>query len=191
MKLIVGLGNPGVEYELTRHNAGFWALDALAEPLNAKWKAFKNGLLSLVTFGDSEKLLLFRPLNYMNNSGPAIREVVEFYKIQANQTLIMADDVYLSPGTARIRQTGTDGGHNGWKSILKELDNQFWRVRIGVGVYAQNVSLREIKPPLHDYVLRPLIKDEQEKVNMVIDRLVPTLLEWAEFDQLKEQTINL
>lgn len=191
MKLIVGLGNPGAEYELTRHNAGFWALDNLAEALDAKWKAFKNGSLSVVTLGSDEKLLLFRPLNYMNNSGPAIVEVTDFYKIPANQILIMADDVYLNPGTVRIRKTGDDGGHNGWKSILRELDDRFWRVRIGVGVYAQDISSRELEPPLHDYVLHPLSKTEQEKVSKVIDRLVPILLEWAEFDKLKEQTINL
>ena len=132
--MIVGLGNPGREYESTRHNVGFLALDRLCETFSAETKKVKfKSLVGECRIGDS-RVLLLRPQTYMNNSGQAVQEAMAFYKLSPSQTLIMFDDISLPPGKIRVRRSCSDGGHNGMKTILYlSGSNAFPRVKIGVG----------------------------------------------------------
>lgn len=134
MYLIAGLGNPGREYEKTRHNVGFTAIDYLAYDKNITVSKIKfKGI-----YGDGmiagEKCILLKPQTYMNLSGESIREAAEYFKIEPNKIIIIYDDVDLEPGKVRIRPKGSAGGHNGMKSIIYQLNSdEFPRVRFGVG----------------------------------------------------------
>ena len=132
--LIVGLGNPGREYEKTRHNVGFRALDILADSLHCKVDKLKfQGLYAQVSYGD-KKLLLLKPQTFMNLSGRSVLQLSAFFKIPPQRIIVLFDDISLEPGRLRIRADGSAGGHNGIKSIIAELGNQqFPRVKIGVG----------------------------------------------------------
>jgi len=132
--LIVGLGNPGREYEKTRHNVGFRALDLLAEKLNCKVDKLKfQGLYTQVNYGD-KKLLLLKPQTFMNLSGRSVLQLSAFFKVPRQRIIVLFDDISLEPGRLRIRADGSAGGHNGIKSIIAELGSQaFPRVKIGVG----------------------------------------------------------
>lgn len=132
--LIVGLGNPGSEYQRTRHNAGFRAIDILAQKLNCKIdKAKFQGLYGQTVY-NGVKLKLLKPQTYMNLSGRSVLQLSAFYNIPPEQIIVMFDDISLDPGRLRIRANGSAGGHNGIKSIIAELGSQdFPRVKIGVG----------------------------------------------------------
>ena len=132
--LIVGLGNPGREYENTRHNAGFRALDILAAKLGCKVdKAKFQGLYGQVTH-NGRKLLLLKPQTYMNLSGRSVLQLSAFFQVPPQNIIILFDDISLEPGRLRLRKDGSAGGHNGIKSIIQELGSQnFPRVKIGVG----------------------------------------------------------
>ena len=132
--LIVGLGNPGSKYENTRHNMGFKTLDLLAEKLNVPINKVKfKSAYNIVNFAGC-KCLIMKPQTYMNLSGEAVREAVQFYKIPADHVLVIYDDVSLPVGKLRVRPTGSAGGHNGIKNIIAHLGTQeFPRVKIGVG----------------------------------------------------------
>ncbi len=134
MYLIAGLGNPGREYEKTRHNVGFTALDYLAYDANINVSKIKfKGI-----YGDGmiagEKCILLKPQTFMNLSGESVREAAEYFKIEPNKIIILYDDVDIEPGKIRIRPKGSAGGHNGMKSIIYQLQSdEFTRVRFGVG----------------------------------------------------------
>lgn len=132
--LIVGLGNPGREYEKTRHNVGFRALDILAETLGCRIDKLKfQGLYTQVNYGDN-KLLLLKPQTFMNLSGRSVLQLSAFFKVPPQRIIVLFDDISLEPGRLRIRADGSAGGHNGIKSIIAELGSQtFPRVKIGVG----------------------------------------------------------
>ena len=132
--LIVGLGNPGKDYEHTRHNCGFMAIDMLAEKLGCKIDKGKfQGLYGQTTY-KGNKLFLLKPLTYMNLSGRSILQLSAYYKIPPARVIVLFDDISLEPGRLRIRGDGSAGGHNGIKSIIQELGSQdFPRVKIGVG----------------------------------------------------------
>lgn len=132
--LIVGLGNPGKEYDKTRHNCGFRAIDALADKLGCRIdKAKFQGLYGQCSYQGC-KLLLLKPQTYMNLSGRSVVQLSAFFKIPPQQIIVMFDDISLAPGMLRIRANGSAGGHNGIKSIIQELGSQdFPRVKIGVG----------------------------------------------------------
>ncbi len=132
--LIVGLGNPGREYEKTRHNCGFRAMDILADQLHCKLdKAKFQGLYAQVKYGD-KKLLLLKPQTYMNLSGQSVQQLAAYFGVPAQKIIVMFDDISLVPGRLRIRADGSAGGHNGIKSIISQLGSQsFPRVKIGVG----------------------------------------------------------
>ncbi len=135
MYLIVGLGNPGKEYENTRHNIGFDVIETLAaqEKIDILEKKHKG----LVGKGyiDGEKVILAKPLTYMNLSGECVKEILDYYKIDAKTNLIViSDDISLAPGHIRIRKKGSAGGHNGLKNIIAHLGNdEFMRIKMGVG----------------------------------------------------------
>ena len=132
--LVVGLGNPGKEYEKTRHNAGFRALDILAEQLGAKVDKLKyQGLYTQVNYNGS-KVFLLKPQTYMNLSGRSVLQLSSYFNIPPQRIIVMFDDISLEPGRLRVRANGSAGGHNGIKSIIQEVGSQeFPRVKIGVG----------------------------------------------------------
>ena len=132
--LIVGLGNPGREYEKTRHNAGFRALDILADQLGAKVDKLKyQGLYTQVNYNGG-KVFLLKPQTYMNLSGRSVLQLSAYFNIPPQRIIVMFDDISLEPGRLRVRANGSAGGHNGIKSIIQEVGSQeFPRVKIGVG----------------------------------------------------------
>ena len=156
MYVIAGLGNPGREYEGTRHNVGFMTLDALADKYNidVREKAFKGLIGKGVIEGN--KVILVKPQTYMNLSGECIRQVMDYYKVDPSEFIVIYDDISLVPGGIRIRKKGSAGGHNGIKNIIAHLGTQeFPRVRIGVGEKPARMDLA-------DYVLGHFPKEEAE-----------------------------
>ena len=132
--LIVGLGNPGEKYENTRHNVGFQVADELAQRQNAPIQKLRfKALTNLLTIA-GEKVLVMKPVTYMNLSGEAVRPAADFYKIPPDHVVVISDDTALPVGRLRIRKGGSAGGHNGLKSIIQHLGtDQFPRIRVGVG----------------------------------------------------------
>ena len=158
--LIAGLGNPGPEYEKTRHNTGFMSLDLLAARLQVKVSKERFKALTAQADFDGQRLLLMKPQTYMNASGIAIEAAAHFYKIPPERVLVLFDDISLPVGKLRIRKNGSAGGHNGLKSIISCLgSDQFPRVKIGVGA----------KPhpdyDLADWVLSSYSKAEQPELD--------------------------
>jgi PTH1 family peptidyl-tRNA hydrolase len=138
MKLVIGLGNPGSQYEQTRHNSGFRVVDMLADKLGWRWERRGRAVLASGTIG-TEKVVLIKPLTYMNNSGEAVGELVRWYKVQPDDVLVVYDDLDLAVGKLRLRANGSAGGHNGVDSIIRHLHtNQFPRLRVGIGRPANN-----------------------------------------------------
>ncbi|MCC8016571.1 MAG: aminoacyl-tRNA hydrolase [Clostridiales bacterium] len=132
--IIAGLGNPGAKYEMTRHNAGFLAVDLLAMQNNVNIKKLKFHSLVCDVNINNKKCLLMKPQTFMNNSGEALREAAAFYKIPAQNIIVISDDISLDTGKIRIRRKGSAGGHNGLKSIIENIKSQdFPRIKIGVG----------------------------------------------------------
>ncbi|SDI63317.1 aminoacyl-tRNA hydrolase [Proteiniclasticum ruminis] len=164
MHLIVGLGNPGKEYEKTRHNAGFMVLDALAKKLNVQFD--KNKFRGKVAEGriGTKKVILLKPETFMNLSGESIVEAADFYKIPNEEILVIFDDVSLDVGKLRLRKKGSAGGHNGIKSTILHLASEdFPRIKVGVGA------------PKHDlihHVLGKFQEEEEEKMEKTISAAV-------------------
>lgn len=133
-KLIVGLGNPGAEYQRTRHNAGFWFVDELARAAGASWRRESRHQCELARgrIGDVE-LWLMKPTTFMNRSGAAVQSVTAFHRIAPAELLVVHDEIDLPPGTARLKQGGGHGGHNGVRDVIACLGADFWRLRLGVG----------------------------------------------------------
>ncbi len=132
--MIVGLGNPGKEYELTRHNVGFRATDLVAGLLKTKIDRLKFKALTRLVNHNGQKVLLVQPQTYMNASGAAVGALASYYKVKPERILVIFDDISLPPGRIRIRKDGSAGGHNGIKSIIQSLgSDQFPRIKVGVG----------------------------------------------------------
>ena len=162
--LVVGLGNPGEKYAKTRHNAGFMAIDHISEKLNIKVNKAKFKALVCDANIGSKRVLFMKPQTFMNNSGEAVREAVDFYKIPNENVIVIYDDISLQPGKMRIRLKGSDGGHNGIKSIIHHLSSSdFPRIKIGVGA----------KPnpeyDLADWVLGNIPKEDMENIAKCIE----------------------
>ena len=155
MYIIAGLGNPGKEYDMTRHNIGFEVIDYLARQYNIKVNKLKfKSLYAEVKIG-GEKVYFVKPQTYMNLSGEAIREFSAFYKIPANNIIVINDDISLEAGKIRIRRKGSAGGHNGLKSIIYQLNSdEFPRIKMGVG------APKNSDYDLADYVLGRFTKEE-------------------------------
>ena len=134
LKLIVGLGNPGRDYARTRHNAGWWFVDALAGQYGGTWKhvARDHTELAKIRVDDTE-LWLLKPISFMNNSGGPIAAVANFHRIPPAEILVVHDEIDLPPGVARLKQGGGHGGHNGVRDVIAHLGPDFWRLRLGVG----------------------------------------------------------
>ena len=168
--LIVGLGNPGRDYEFTRHNSGFLTLDHIAAELDVEIKKFKFKALTGDAEIDGRRCLLMKPQTFMNNSGEAVRDAAAFYKIPPEKIIVIFDDISLPCGKLRIRRKGTDGGHNGIKSIIYHLkSDNFPRIKIGVGA----------KPDpdydLADWVLSRFGKDDIELLKHAISKATEAL----------------
>ncbi|KXG08264.1 aminoacyl-tRNA hydrolase [Anoxybacillus rupiensis] len=164
MKLLVGLGNPGREYEQTRHNVGFMVIDELAKRWNLSYNQTKfNGLFSSHMVG-TEKVILCKPLTYMNLSGECVRPLMDYFKMDIDDLLVIYDDLDLPVGKIRLRVKGSAGGHNGIKSLIHHLGtDQFKRIRIGIG-RPQNGQ------KVTDYVLGRFISEEQPDIQHAIMR---------------------
>jgi PTH1 family peptidyl-tRNA hydrolase len=133
MKLIIGLGNPGSQYEKTRHNVGFHVVDALVHAYALRWERHGRAMIAQGMMGP-EKVVLVKPITFMNNSGEAIIELIRWYKIEAIDIIVIYDDLDLPVGQVRLRAQGSSGGHNGINSMINHLHtNQFVRLRVGIG----------------------------------------------------------
>lgn len=157
--LIVGLGNPGREYERTRHNCGFKAIDILAEQLSCKIDKSKFRGLYGQTVYNGKKLYLLKPLTFMNLSGRSVLQLSAYFSIPPQRIIVLFDDISLPPGRIRVRGDGSSGGHNGIKSIIQELGSQeFPRVKIGVGAKAHP------NQDLADWVLSSFSQTEEKEL---------------------------
>lgn len=171
MKLIVGLGNPGIQYAMTRHNVGFMVIDRLLHQLpDAIEKTGFKGRYTKTKW-NGEDVVLLKPETFMNLSGESIRPLMDFYKISIDDFIVVYDDVDLAPGILRIRSSGSSGGHNGLKSIIAHLGStQFKRIRVGVG--------KDPVRPTADHVLSTFTKDESPLIEAAIDTSVKALALW-------------
>jgi peptidyl-tRNA hydrolase, PTH1 family len=171
-KMIVGLGNPGEDYANTRHNVGFKVIDLLAEKLDIEVKK-KNfgGCFGTVELFDN-KLILLKPMRYMNCSGQVVVTAAGFYKLAVSNLLVITDDMALEPGTIRIRGKGSDGGHNGLADIIEKLGTQeINRLRIGIG--------RSDKMTDIDYVLGKITAEEKPLLNEAIKQAGEAVICWV------------
>jgi PTH1 family peptidyl-tRNA hydrolase len=160
--IICGLGNPGQKYTFTRHNAGFMAVDTLAEGLGVKINRSRFDSLTAEVEIEGKKVLLMKPQTFMNLSGRACRQALDYYKLSAEDMTVVYDDVSLPVGRMRVRKKGSAGGHNGIKSILSELGSDvFPRLKLGVG--------EQQYPDLADWVLSRFAPDEQK----IMDKVYP------------------
>ncbi len=172
VKLIVGLGNPGREYEDTRHNAGFWFVDALARKLKINFTIESKyfGEVAKTKLND-EDLFLLKPQTYMNLSGKSVQALASFFKIAPGQILVVHDELDFKPGIAKLKQGGGNGGHNGLKDIDRVIGKDYWRLRIGIGHPGDSSKVA-------GYVLNKPMLDESISIHNSIDKslLVSQLL---------------
>lgn len=169
MKLIVGLGNPGPQYELTRHNAGFILIDLFAEFFKIKIREGKGDWHEGKGKIENEEFYLLKPMTLMNNSGIAVKEFSDIHKVDLKNMLVLVDDFQIPFGTIRVRRGGSDGGQNGLASIIYHLgSDEFPRMRIGIG---KEEPLKKDK--YVDYVLNNFTKDEIE----ILKKLIPDYIE--------------
>lgn len=159
MYIIVGLGNPGKKYEHTRHNVGFEVIDILADRIGIHVEESKHKGLCGRGMLEGQKVVLVKPQTFMNLSGECVRAAADFYKVAADEIIVVYDDISLEPGQLRIRGKGSAGGHNGIKNIIAHLGTQeFPRVKVGVGEKPKGMDLA-------DYVLSHFSKEEQGNMN--------------------------
>ena len=179
IRLIAGLGNPGPEYEQTRHNAGFWLVDNLANSLPGCRLQRESRFQAMVarTSIAGQEVWLVEPLTFMNLSGQSVAALARFYKINPDEVLVVHDELDLAPGIARMKKGGSAGGHNGLKSMTASLGTQdYWRLRIGIG----HPRVLGSQQPVADFVLHRPRKEEQPLIDEAIDkslRIVPLTVE--------------
>ncbi|MYM72572.1 aminoacyl-tRNA hydrolase [Duganella sp. FT134W] len=181
IRLIVGLGNPGPEYEQTRHNAGFWLVDNLANDVGARLQRESkyNAMVAKAVIAGQEVYLL-EPLTYMNRSGQSVGALCRFFKINADEVLVVHDELDLMPGIARLKKGGSAGGHNGLKDITAALGTQdYWRLRLGIG-HPRTLNLAQ---QVADFVLHRPRREDQDLIERAIDKslLVMPLIVKGEF----------
>jgi peptidyl-tRNA hydrolase, PTH1 family len=174
LKVIVGLGNPGPEHLLTRHNAGFWFVDALAARLGGRFRSHTKfqGEICRAQFAGGD-ITLLKPMTYMNRSGLAVRALSDYLKVEPGEILVAHDELDLPVGEVRFKLGGGAGGHNGLRDTITHLGADFWRLRLGVGHPGD-------KSQVIDYVLRRAPKQEEEKILACVEEALealPTFLE--------------
>ncbi len=164
MKLIVGLGNPGERYRGTRHNVGFDVVDLVAKRRGLVFESCAVDALMAKERGREATVMLAKPTTYMNLSGVAVRDLCHYYRIDQEELLVVADDINLPVGKLRVRRHGSDGGHNGFGSIIEVLNTvRFDRLRLGVG-------RGDGRPDLADYVLDRFEQEERKEIDRAIER---------------------
>ncbi len=176
MKVIVGLGNPGKEFEKTYHNLGFMCIDRLAKKLGVSINKGKfNSLFAKISFG-REIVFLVKPLTYMNLSGNAVKSFLDYYALKSEDLIVICDDVDLAKGTFRFREKGSGGTHNGLKNIVFKLDTEdFKRVRIGAQKEKQEGSEEE-SFDLKDYVLSKIDERSMADISLALDGAVEKIV---------------
>jgi len=163
--LIVGLGNPGDQYRNTRHNAGFLVADFIAQKQNIRYKKKFQSEFAEVKFGN-KKCYLQKPVTFMNNSGLAVRDACNFYRIPVKNVIVMHDDITLDPGRFKLKTGGSDGGHNGLTSIITNLgDWDFQHLKLGIGAKANK------EQPLADYVLQSFSPDAKKALEGLFEEI--------------------
>jgi peptidyl-tRNA hydrolase, PTH1 family len=182
LKMIVGLGNPGPEHLLTRHNAGFWFVDALAARLGGRFRSHTKfqGEICRAQFG-SREITLLKPTTYMNRSGLAIRSLADYLKVEPAEILVAHDELDLPVGDVRFKLGGGPGGHNGVRDTITHLGPDFWRLRLGVGHPGE-------RSEVIDYVLRRAPKEEEDKILAAVEQALETLPVFL--DQGAERAMN-
>jgi len=167
MLCVIGLGNPGSQYDATRHNIGFEVADVLAQTLRIRFKPGKGEYLEARGILRDEEIFLAKPLTYMNNSGSAVLDIVERLELALSECIVVCDDFQLPLGTIRIRTKGSDGGHNGLYSIIYHLQSDvFPRLRCGIA----SESIPKDKSLMADYVLEPFTASERPEMEHMIQR---------------------
>jgi peptidyl-tRNA hydrolase, PTH1 family len=179
VKVIVGLGNPGKKYDNTRHNVGFDVIDQLASRWNVELNKEKSKGLYGQSIVNGEKVILLKPLTFMNLSGEAVRPMLDYYNIDLENLLVIYDDLDLVNGRIRLRQKGSAGGHNGIKSLIQHLGSEkFNRIRIGID-----------RPPsgmaVPNYVLGKFTKDEQPLINDAVSKASDACEKWLDSPFIK------
>lgn len=170
VSLVVGLGNPGPQYQGTRHNAGFWFLDALMQryPCALRPESKFKGQVCRITI-ERQELWLLRPDTFMNLSGQSVGALAGFFKIPADQILIAHDELDLAPGTARLKRGGGHGGHNGLRSMVEHLGSrEFLRLRVGIGHPGH-------RDQVHDYVLSKPSAEDRDEIQDAINKTVEVM----------------
>lgn len=179
MKLIVGLGNPGKQYEKTRHNVGFEVIDELSNRLNISLSQAKFKGMYGAGVVNGEKIILLKPLTYMNLSGESIGAVMNYYDIDVDDLLVIYDDLDLPTGKIRLRQKGSAGGHNGIRSTIAHTGTQeFKRIRVGI-------SRPQNRMPITDYVLGKFSKEEQAEIDQAVDKACKACEAWMDLPFLQ------
>jgi PTH1 family peptidyl-tRNA hydrolase len=171
IRLLVGLGNPGPEYEGTRHNAGFWWIDAVAARLRATLQPERSyhGLMARVNRAGGDPLWLLQPMTFMNLSGKSVAALARFFKIAPGEILVAHDELDLQPGQMKLKLGGSAAGHNGLKDIHAQLGTpDFWRLRLGIGHPG-------VKAEVVNYVLRKPLAEHRKAIDEAIDRSLESL----------------
>ncbi len=180
IRLVVGLGNPGKEYEKTRHNVGWWVIDKLSEDLGFSLSREKFKGIYGEKLLSGNKVFFLKPLTYMNRSGESVSEFARFFKIEPAEILVIYDDLDLPLGKLRLRLKGSSGGHKGVQSVIEKLGtSEFPRLRIGIGRPAT-------KDEVVNYVLSPFSEEEEEIVKGAVERAancIKDVLQRGEIDQ--------
>ncbi len=183
IRLIAGLGNPGPKYDQTRHNAGFWFVDELARRHQGRFghETKFSGDVARVSVG-GQPVWLLKPTTFMNRSGIALRQLMQFYKIGIDELLVAHDELDLEPGTCRLKRGGGHGGHNGLRDIFSHVGKDFWRLRIGIGHPGH-------RDQVIDYVLDRPRKAEDQQIRNAIDDAArrAELIVAGEFDKAMNQ----
>jgi len=174
LRIIVGLGNPGPEHQLTRHNAGFWFVDVLARRHRGEFRDYRKYSGEIARIGiDGREVILLKPTTYMNRSGLSIRQLSDFFKIPAEVILVAHDELDLSAGSVRLKLGGGHGGHNGLRDTIAQIGENFWRLRLGIG-HPGN------KAEVIDYVLTRAPPAEEESILEAVNTAADTLPELLE-----------
>lgn len=178
MKLIVGLGNPGKEYEHTRHNVGFICADLLQKKLGFPEFALQKKFDALISEGNyrAEKIIIAKPQTFMNASGNSVQKLLHFYRVKPADLFLIYDDVDLPFGKTRIRPQGSAGTHNGMKSVIEALGFQnFPRLRIGIESRGESAPKKQ---DITSFVLHPFLKEEKQAISKILEQAIEELLRY-------------
>jgi len=183
MYLIIGLGNPGEKYSKTRHNLGYLVVEKIIKNISGQSLSHKEKLKAEVgkyktDFGE---IIIARPTTYMNLSGVAVNKIKNYYKVEVEDIIVISDDCNIEIGSIRVRMGGSDGGHNGLKSIIETVGPGFWRFRLGIGTN-QNM-------PLEKYVLSDIPHKDKKKYEEMVDKTADLLLESISQNSLENISI--